>query len=419
MTFPLAPPAGMRDLLPPEATARSQLASRLTDLFDAWGYQLVTTPPFEHAEVIERGLDTLDRRDLLRFVDPDTGEVALLRPDITPQIARIVATQLADRPAPWRLSYAGSLIRQRRGRARKARQIAQAGVELIGQDDGDADVEVITLAARSLEATGLDDFQIELSLVTLTRAALAELPEEAREDVEAALIRKDGAGLHAALSAANAGREARRKLEGAVQLHGDVGVLREARKVFRSEGARRSLKDLAALIRRLDAAGLGARLSLDLGEVRGASYYTGPSFTLLARGPGEPVGAGGRYDGLLARFGAAQPATGFGIDLANLEWALSEVGRRPDVARRARFVVAGGKGSDRDRVAEKLRGADASAATLGTRGKRAALDYARRWGYDAAVFCGKEPVAVRVRDGAERAARGWTRLARWAHGSEA
>ena len=153
--------------------------------------------------------------------------------------------------------------------------------------------------------------------------------------------------------------------------------------------------------------------------MRGASYYTGPSFTLLARGPGEPVGAGGRYDGLLARFGAAQPATGFGIDLANLEWALSEVGRRPDVARRARFVVAGGKGSDRDRVAEKLRGADASAATLGTRGKRAALDYARRWGYDAAVFCGKEPVAVRVRDGAERAARGWTRLARWAHGSEA
>ena len=163
-----------------------------------------------------------------------------------------------------------------------------------------------------------------------------------------------------------------------MSLHsGDVGVLREARKVFRSEGARRSLKDLAALIRRLDAAGLGARLSLDLGEVRGASYYTGPSFTLLARGPGEPVGAGGRYDGLLARFGAAQPATGFGIDLANLEWALSEVGRRPDVARRARFVVAGGKGSDRDRVAEKLRGADASAA------------------------------------------RGWTRLARWAHGSEA
>lgn len=420
MTFPLAPPAGMRDLLPPEATARAQLASRLTRLFDAWGYQLVTTPPFEHAEVIERGLDTLDRRDLLRFVDPDTGEVALLRPDITPQIARIVATQLKDLPAPWRLAYAGSLIRQRRGRARKARQIAQAGVELIGQPDGDADVEVITLAARALERAGLEDFQIELSLVTLTRAALAELSEEARDDVEAALIRKDGAGLRAALEAAGAGREVRRRLEGAVDLYGDAGVLKEARAVFRAEGPRRSLKELAALVRRLDAAGLGPRLSLDLGEVRGASYYTGPSFTLLARGPGEPVGAGGRYDGLLGRFGAAQPATGFGIDLGNLEWALDAVERRPSLERGARFVVAGGAAADRDAIAEKLRAAGATAATLGVRGKRAALDYARRWGYDAAVFCSKQrPIAVRASDGAERAARGWTRLAAWAHGSEA
>ena len=75
----LAPPAGMRDLLPPEASARAELSSKLTRLFTRWGYQLVTTPPFEHAEVIERGLDALDRRDLLRFVDPSTGEVALLR----------------------------------------------------------------------------------------------------------------------------------------------------------------------------------------------------------------------------------------------------------------------------------------------------------------------------------------------------
>jgi len=68
----------MRDLLPPDADARAWLGSRLLRCFAQWGYQRVTTPPFEHADVIERGLGALDRRDLLRFVDPSTGEVALL-----------------------------------------------------------------------------------------------------------------------------------------------------------------------------------------------------------------------------------------------------------------------------------------------------------------------------------------------------
>ena len=114
----MAPPDGMRDLLPPVAMTRTLLWQRLMETFDLFGYQRVTTPPVEYAEVIERGLGTVDRRDLVRFVEPDSGEVALLRPDITPQIARIIATRLQDRPAPWRLSYEGTIVRRRRGRAR-------------------------------------------------------------------------------------------------------------------------------------------------------------------------------------------------------------------------------------------------------------------------------------------------------------
>ncbi|HJL20322.1 MAG TPA: ATP phosphoribosyltransferase regulatory subunit [Sandaracinaceae bacterium LLY-WYZ-13_1] len=413
MSFPLAPPAGMRDLLPPEAAARAQLASGLTRLFSTWGYELVTTPPFEHAEVIERGLDTLDRRDLLRFVEPDTGEVALLRPDITPQIARIVATQLADRPAPWRLCYAGSLIRQRRGRARKQRQIAQAGVELVGLEGASGDAEVIALAARALESLQLTDYRIELSLVSLPRAALAELPQGAREAAEEALTRKDGAALEAALK--HADRETRRRLLGAAELYGEVDLLTEARRIFRSKAAQQSLRGLARVIERVEARGLGPRLALDLGEVRGASYYSGVSFALLAHGPGEPVGAGGRYDGLLERFGAPAAATGFGLDLSNLEWALADVGRRPSARRQARFVVAGGKAADRERVAEELRRAEVGAAVIPARGERAALDYARAWGYDAAVLLGRGgPRALRASDGARRSWRRPGALVAWA-----
>ncbi|MFK7988682.1 MAG: ATP phosphoribosyltransferase regulatory subunit [Sandaracinaceae bacterium] len=397
MSIPLAPPSGMRDLLPPEAARRARLAKSLTRHFGRWGYALVTTPPFEHAEVIERGLDTLDRRDLLRFVEPDSGEVALLRPDITPQIARIVATRLSERPPPFRLCYAGSLIRQRRGRARRQRQSMQAGVELIGVPSIDADVEAIELAAGSLGAAGLDGFSVELSVVSLARAALAEVPESARAGVEEALIQKDGAELDRQLTRAGVAKAVSRRLRGVAELYGDVNaVLKRARPLFVRPEEKAGLARLGKIVRRLDKRGLGARLSVDLGEVRGASYYTGVSFRLLAPGPGEPVGAGGRYDGLLGRFGMPAPATGFGIDLGHLEWALSAAGAAVQGRTEPRVVVAGGSAARREQIAVRLRRRNVAAAVLDG-GKSAALDYARGWEYDAAVLLrGDGAMVVRV-----------------------
>ena len=91
-------PAGMRDLLPEEAGRRRALARRLLDHLRSGGYALVTPPAFEFAEVLERGLGALDPSDVLRFVEPESGEVAALRPDMTPQIARMIATRLRRRP---------------------------------------------------------------------------------------------------------------------------------------------------------------------------------------------------------------------------------------------------------------------------------------------------------------------------------
>src|SRR5712691_2241336 len=154
-------PAGMRDLLPPEAAQRRRLSRRLLDHFALHGYDLVTPPAFELAEVLERGLGTLDPRDVLRFVEPESGEVAALRPDVTPQIARMIATRLRDRPPPFRLSYEGTVLRRTSGRARKSRQIAQVGVELAGLGDAEGDLEVLELAADALRACGLQRFTID------------------------------------------------------------------------------------------------------------------------------------------------------------------------------------------------------------------------------------------------------------------
>src|SRR5579859_1354110 len=134
-------PAGMRDLLPPEAGGRRRLSRRLIDHFALHGYELVTPPAFELAEVLERGLAALDPADVLRFVEPESGEVAALRPDMTPQIPRTLATRLSREPRPIRLCYEGTIVRRRQGRARRHRQVPQAGVELYGAPGLAGDLE--------------------------------------------------------------------------------------------------------------------------------------------------------------------------------------------------------------------------------------------------------------------------------------
>ena len=155
-------PGGMRDLLPEEARSRRALARRVLDRFALAGYALVTPPAFEFADVLERGLGTLDPADVLRFVEPESGEVAALRPDMTPQIARMIATRLHDRPPPFRLGYEGTVLRRRSGRARKHRQIPQVGVELAGVTGPDGDLELLALAEGALAAAGLERFTIDL-----------------------------------------------------------------------------------------------------------------------------------------------------------------------------------------------------------------------------------------------------------------
>src|SRR5262249_12878791 len=126
-------PAGMRDLLPTEAERQISLCRTVLGSFARFGSESVSVPPFEYAEVLEQDMGTLDPTQVLRFVEPETGEVVALRPDMTPQIARLVATRLADAPPPLRLCYEGAVVRRRVERARRERQVQQAGFELVGR----------------------------------------------------------------------------------------------------------------------------------------------------------------------------------------------------------------------------------------------------------------------------------------------
>jgi ATP phosphoribosyltransferase regulatory subunit len=319
----------MRDLLPDEARRRRALGRRVLSHFALHGYQLVTPPAFEFAEVLERGLGTLDPSDVLRFVEPESGEVAALRPDMTPQIARMVATRLEREPRPIRLCYEGTVVRRRQGRARRHRQVPQAGVELYGAPGIAGDVEILRLAASVVRRCGIEAFVVDLGHAAVARSLFDALPSALTADVSDALAQKDASRIAALLADTNAPADVIRALSALPDLHGaDDAVFDRALPLLAGTPAEAPVRELRALwdtARRVDPE-LAAALRIDLGEVRGFAYYTGAIFHVLAPGPGEPIGAGGRYDDLLARFDAPMPAVGFALHLDPVAWALEAAG---------------------------------------------------------------------------------------------
>lgn len=362
-------PSGMRDLLPEETRERRGLAERVLARLDLFGYGQVLLPAFEFAEVLERGLGALAASEVLRFVEPESGEVAAFRPDMTPQIARMIATRLRSRPAPFRLAYEGTVLRRLSGRARKRRQIPQVGVELVGEGATTSDIEVLEVAASVLSAVGLADFVIDLGDAGIVRALLANVAPDRVAPIAEAISRKDDVEIADRMREANADPSVVTELVRAK-------TLEDGARILAPTAAAPAAKRLLALHDAAIARGLGAHVTVDLGEIRSAAYYTGMLFRAYARGSSDAIGSGGRYDDLLARFGAPMPAVGFAIDLDALAAAVRAAKNKDET--RERVLVVG----DRDR-ARALRERGVACAFRSE--KEGAVEYARAWGFTKIV----------------------------------
>lgn len=317
----LALPRGFRDILPTEARELHAIERTLMGAFAAHGYVPLEPPTVEFAS----GGLTLDERRMLRFLDRD-GRLLTLRPDVTTAIARVVAQRYAAADATLRLAYFTPVFREEPSMRGSEREYDQAGVELVGDPSLRADAEVIALLADALARCGLLAAEIDVGHVAFFGGFAAALPAEARErvgaaaragDLVAALALARGAGLSPARADA---------LERGLRLRGQT--LAPAR-TGAPPAAIAALDALDRLGPLLEAAGVGAAIRFDLGFVPALPYYSGVVFQVTAPGLGFPIAAGGRYDGLLARFGADRPATGFGINVPHLHQAVVAAGWRP------------------------------------------------------------------------------------------
>lgn len=315
-------PEGVSDLLPEAAWQKRRLEDAFLREFAASGYSLVETPAFEYLEVFSGSETAMRQEELVKFIDGQ-GRILTLRPDGTMPCARVAATRLKDAPAPLRLCYVGQVFHVDQGRMHAA---TQAGIELLGKKSPQGDAEVIALAARSLKAVGLQNFQFDLGQVAFFKGLVDEagLTPQQAEEVREAVERKDMLALELLLTTLGMQDKLGEKLMALPQLYGGREVLSTARKLTAQKSALLALDDLEKVFDLLSEQGLADCLSIDLGLVPAIRYYSGVIFRGLTPGLGMPVLGGGRYDQLLGRFGRQMPATGFAVDLPQLLNALQQ-----------------------------------------------------------------------------------------------
>ena len=311
-------PHGVQDRFLVEAIRRRTAEANVRDCFTRWGYQEVIPPTFEYYDNLAVGASAELRHSMYRFIDPQ-GQMLALRADFTPQVARMAATKLFDRPMPLRCFYVGSLFRREDPQAGRKREFTQTGVELIGADTPAADAEVVALSIAALESLPLRDFQVNLGQMTFFHALTAGLPGEVLAPIRDAIDHKNNARLAEALARVALGETQHNLLQRLPDLIGGPEVLKEARRL--SAGLARRSEAQAALDRLdevyglLHTYGVAGRIILDLSEVRGMDYYTGITFRGVAPGLGWPLVSGGRYDDLIAQFGRSMAAVGFGLGI--------------------------------------------------------------------------------------------------------
>ena len=347
--------AGFSDWLPGAAARRRDLVDTFVGAFESWGYSLVATPLVEPLETVAAGVGASGQSRLFRFMDADGSMLALVG-ERTVSVARVVATQLHRAPLPLRLCYAGPVLRHGALLNGRRRESMQAGCELVGHPGLAADAECIALAAEALVRAGLPDVQIDVGHADFIPAVLdsAGLDVASRLAVVEALQRRDLVAVEAALEATEVGEAERRLLLAFPALRGGRDLLDTAALDLPHARPRAVLDQLVQLWQLLEDHGVTDLVHLDLGAVRDWDYYTGTTFEVFSLGSGFPLGTGGRYDGLLARFGAELPATGF---VLHVDRCLDALERRSGVPAPVSLRIAWSDGAHGAalRLAERMR----------------------------------------------------------------
>jgi ATP phosphoribosyltransferase regulatory subunit len=306
-------PEYVEDILPAEAMRIERLRRSMLDLFFASSYQLVMPPLLEYMDSLLTGTGHDLELRTFKVVDQLSGKTMGVRPDMTPQVARIDA-HLLNRKGVTRLCYCGSVLHTRPATPGATREPIQIGAEMYGAAGAEADLEIQKLLCDALKLARLRDVRLDVGHVAVFRsiAHSAKLGAALEGELFTALQKKDLPALRSL--SRKLGKTTRDALQLLPELYGGAEVLDTAeRRLPRVGEVTQALKTLRAL-----AKSCPVPISFDLAELRGYHYHSGVVFDAYCAGVTGPVARGGRYDEVGKAFGRARPATGFSIDLRSV-----------------------------------------------------------------------------------------------------
>ena len=286
-------PEGVRDIYHEECAKKLALQNRLHKTLHLYGYHDIQTPMYEYFDVFRKEIGTIPSRELYKFFDRD-GNTLVLRPDITPQIARATATLFKDDEFPARLCYVGNTFINHSSYQGRLKESTQMGAEMIGLDAADADAEML---------------------------ALGETPH--LKDIETLINNRNFFGADELLEEADAKPVSRKAFSALSEMVGGVEILEEAKKVAPSKKAMKAIRRLEKIYAILSVYKMEQYITFDLSMSGIYGYYTGIIFRGYTFGTGDAIVKGGRYDHLVEKFGKEEPAIGFAIVVDELMSALS------------------------------------------------------------------------------------------------
>lgn len=317
-------PEGVRDIYNSEYERKLDALYKLRQLIKTYGYMPISTPTFEYFDTFSKEVGTCQSNEMFKFFDRD-GNTLVLRPDITPSVARAAAMYFADCDGPVKLSYEGNVFINYHSLQGRLKESTQAGCEYIGNSSCQADAEILTIVVNALKEMGLKEFEIGVGHIDVVRGLVdaADLSDADEEKLLKLISNKNFFGAKDLLTSLSVN-------DSLISLFDITGKIMNSPKEWEDALSKAkkykkvydALEYLTKLYSILNENGVMDYISFELGMISEYKYYTGIIFSGYSYGVGEPLVKGGRYDSLLSHFGKDAPAIGFAITVDQLMLAL-------------------------------------------------------------------------------------------------
>ncbi len=310
-------PGATRDYLPEEWAELQDLVNKTQSVFESSGYLQLRTPIVEFRDVLAQGglseavagIDMRDGRD----------RAYTLRTDMTVQIARLVGSRYQADSGELKFRYEGPCFRDSVVRPGEIEEVLQSGVELIGVGGNEGAAECLGLICQALDAVGLENYKVGVGHAEIYRSLLEKIHSEpaVRAAIMFELETRDLVGLEREVNEHINDAQVAKTLIDTARAGGGPEILNGNSELVQAE-----LDTLREIHGSLSQSAQD-RMVYSLGLVRDRNYYTGEIFEIYAAATNEVIGRGGRYDNLLGKFGSANPAIGFVLDIEPLHVALA------------------------------------------------------------------------------------------------